>query len=256
MHVCRKCGGSGWYGPRTDLGRALGNTWKGGPCRAPHCVGGRDDRWSEKACRNCYSTIEYRTDWSHVPDYCENCRKDQYKSCANPHCSGTVRYKVFWDHIPDYCQCKGWYTTTCQNPHCGQQFQASCRWTDPPKYCKTCKGWYEYPCGAGCGTMVRAHCEWSHPPTRCQSCKSKRGTIVDTTKRPVRKWRSMMMDTTIQHKGMTIHIASLGITQAAKENIGRIRIFPKAILTGTNLQMMPTNYYARPKKAWHKTFII
>lgn len=184
MRICRKCNGSGWYGPRTDLGRPLGNRQRGGPCRT--CNGtGSDNRWSEKSCRKCYGTIEYRTDWSNVPDYCETCRKDQYKSCANPHCNGTVRYKVFWDHIPDYCQCKGWFTTTCQNSHCGQQFQANCNWTDPPKYCKTCKGWFEKDCATrNCDGKVRVHYEWTPPPEYCETCKKLGGKHRDPWKDP------------------------------------------------------------------------
>lgn len=179
--ICGACKGSGWHGSRSAITERWGG--KGSPCRA--CGGsGYDQRWAEKYC-GCGAVIEYRIDWSHVPDHCENCRRDQFKACANPHCSGTVRYKAFWDHIPDYCQCKGWYTTTCLNPHCGQQFQANCNWNDPPKYCKTCKGWLEKVCATlNCGERVRVHCEWTHPPEYCETCKKLGGRRRDPWKDP------------------------------------------------------------------------
>ncbi len=169
--LCGKCGGSGWYGPRTDLGKALGYG-SGGPCRA--CDGsGYDKRWGEKSCKGCSNTIEYRYDWSNVPEYCPSCRADQYKACENTHCNGTVRYKKFWDRIPDYCQnCKGWYEKECENRHCHGSIRVHATWTNIPKYCKECKGWYEIPCEE-CGNPAKTHCDWTHPARWCDECKQK-----------------------------------------------------------------------------------
>lgn len=166
MRLCGKCGGSGWYGART----AFGNQ-PGGPCRV--CNGsGHDQRWGERSCRGCSNMIEFRYDWSSVPEYCESCRQDQYKTCANVHCGGTIRYKKFWDKIPDYCQtCKGWYEKQCENSHCRGTIRAHASWNNVPKYCKSCNGWYEIACVGSCGNNIRIKCDWSNPPQLCDLCK-------------------------------------------------------------------------------------
>ncbi len=164
---CGVCKGSGWVGARTDFGHK-----PGGPCRV--CGGsGYDQRWGEKMCRGCSNMIEYRYDWSNVPEYCPSCKSDQYKTCANSHCGGTVRYKKFWDNIPDYCStCKGWYELPCENTHCRGTNRVHASWTNVSKYCKACKGWYEIPCEE-CGSPVKAHSDWKNLPKWCDSCKSK-----------------------------------------------------------------------------------
>lgn len=163
---CRKCEGSGWYGPRT----MYGGSW-GGPCRA--CDGtGYDQRWGETSCKGCGTTIDYRYDWSNIPEYCQDCKQWHEKSCANPHCRGTIRYKAYWDNIHDYCKdCKGWYEKPCENPQCNGTIKAHCEWSNPPKYC-SCKGWNEKPCKGSCGGNVRYHCEWDRPPDYCKGCDS------------------------------------------------------------------------------------
>lgn len=171
---CGVCKGSGWVGARTDFGHK-----PGGPCRA--CGGsGYDQRWGEKMCRGCSSMIEYRYDWSNVPEYCPNCKGDQYKTCANPHCGGTVRYKKFWDNIPDYCStCKGWYELTCENSYCRGVNRIHASWTNVSKYCKTCKGWAEKDCRNGCGNKVKFRCDWSNIPDTCETCKKNRNNRSD-----------------------------------------------------------------------------
>lgn len=173
---CGKCGGSGWVGPRSDLGKALGFS-SGGPCRI--CGGsGEDKRWGEKTCRGCYNTIEYRYDWTNVPDYCSDCRQDKYKQCANPHCNGSVRYKVFWDRIPDYCQtCKGMYTSRCANPKCGQ--------------------------------LVKNHVEADRPKTHCNSCfQMSRRRGVDVVKGTrLEQWLPMSGHISVKDYGDRFHVS-------------------------------------------------
>lgn len=170
--LCKKCGGSGWWGSRSAL------FGKGGPCRA--CDGsGYDKRLGEKPCKGCSSSIEYRYDWSSVPDYCENCRRDQYKACANPHCNGTVRYKKFWERIPDYCQsCKGWYEKKCENPYCNEVIRVHASWLNIPRFC-SCKGWAEKDCSNGCGNKIRFRCDWNDIPEICESCRKNRNNRSD-----------------------------------------------------------------------------
>lgn len=168
--TCSNCNGSGWYGPRTDLGRSLGYK-SGGPCR--RCGGsGLDPHWSEKPCRCCGSYFEYNIGWSNIPDYCESCRAWKYKPCANKHCHGTVKFKAFWDKVSDYCECKGWYEIKCPNSHCNGTIRINSSWDNPPKFCKECKGWYEKPCANhDCSNTVRFHSEWSVRDVLCDSCK-------------------------------------------------------------------------------------
>lgn len=189
---CRTCNGSGWVGPRTDLGRPLGIRG-GGPCRKCQGKGGFDDGWQEKSCSGCGSTIRYRADWSNIPQYCSSCRnRDLFKSCANPHCGGQVRYKVFWDNVPDFCQCKGWYEKRCENPRCSTSIRVHSRWDNPPKYCEVCRQDQFKPCATrGCSEQVRFRVYWDNPPEYCETCKKLGGRHRDPWKDPrnrVEEW--------------------------------------------------------------------
>ena len=76
-----------------------------------------DAHWHEKSCQGCGTTIRYRDDWSHVPNYCKECkakfdaekkyrkRLRREKPCKG--CGALIVYYEDWDHIPNYCkECK------------------------------------------------------------------------------------------------------------------------------------------------------
>lgn len=129
--LCGKCGGSGWWGARFDL---YPNA-RGGPCRA--CDGsGYDQRWGTTSCKSCGTSIDYRFDWSRVPEYCQSCKQPRYTSCKG--CGTSIEYKVYWNHIPEYCpSCKEWKEKSCKG--CGTTIRYKSFWDNIPEICKDCK---------------------------------------------------------------------------------------------------------------------
>lgn len=73
-----------------------------------------DPHWLEKSCQGCGTTIRYRDNWSHVPNFCKECkakfdaekkyreRLRREKPCKG--CGATIVYYEDWDHIPNYCK--------------------------------------------------------------------------------------------------------------------------------------------------------
>jgi hypothetical protein len=174
--TCGACKGRGWFGPRTALFGDKG----GSTCRA--CGGsGVDDRWCETSCKHCGTAIEYRRDWSHVPEYCKSCSQMLSKSCATPGCFGTINYKAYWDHVPDYCEsCRKPQYKPCKNPDCSGQVRYFAFWGRIPDYCDSCKGWRIKGC-RDCGKEIKYHNDWNHPPNYCQDCKFLKGKSIDVT---------------------------------------------------------------------------
>ena len=84
------------------------------------------------------SWIEYRIDWSNIPEYCQTCRNTEYtKTCAQSGCGRTIRYKKTWSNIPNYCKrCQtkrdqGYTPGTCLS--CG-----TLTWSPPGKIHQFC----------------------------------------------------------------------------------------------------------------------
>lgn len=70
--------------------------------------------WHEKSCQGCGTTIQYRDDWSHIPNFCKKCKTKfeeekkareklkREKPCKG--CGATIVYYEDWDRIPNYCK--------------------------------------------------------------------------------------------------------------------------------------------------------
>jgi len=128
---CGKCHGTGWWGSRFDIG----SNARGGPCRA--CNGtGYDQRWGTTHCKHCGNTIDYRYDWSNIPEYCQSCRQPKYSACKG--CGRLIEYKVYWSSIPEYCrECKEWKIKSCKG--CGAEIRYKSYWERVPEICQQCK---------------------------------------------------------------------------------------------------------------------
>lgn len=175
--VCGACKERGWFGSRTALFGDKG----GSTCRA--CGGsGVDDRWCETRCKNCGTAIEYRRDWSHIPEYCKSCSQMQSKRCATPGCFGTINFKVYWEHVPDYCEsCRKPQFKQCKNPNCRNQIRYMAWWNRIPDYCSSCLGWQYKSCARdGCSNQIRYKAYWDHIPVLCEECRRLPGRIAKT----------------------------------------------------------------------------
>jgi len=67
-------------------------------------------KWRTTSCKKCGREIRYHTDWSRIPDLCDDCRRrerEKWQETTCRVCGRPIRYNVEWAHIPSVCKaCK------------------------------------------------------------------------------------------------------------------------------------------------------